>query len=76
MKFLIDYNLKGQAALLWSTVAAEGWLELVPIRFVEFEEVGLLANSSDRVVWQCAQANQMILLTDNRNQKGTRAMGY
>jgi uncharacterized protein with PIN domain len=70
MNFLIDYNLRGQAALLWGTIAAEGWLELMPIRFVGFEEVGLLANSSDRLVWEVAQTNQMIILTANRNMKG------
>jgi len=42
----------------------------MPIRFVGFEEVGLLENSSDRLVWQAAQANQMIILTANRNMKG------
>ncbi|HTL89726.1 MAG TPA: ACP S-malonyltransferase [Leptolyngbya sp.] len=70
MNFLIDYNLRGQATLLWGTIAAEGWLELMPIRFVGFEEVGLLEDSSDRWVWQVAQDNQMILLTANRNMKG------
>jgi predicted nuclease of predicted toxin-antitoxin system len=66
MNFLIDYNLRGQAALLWGTIAAEGWLELMPIRFVGFEKVGLLENSSDRIVWQVAQSNQMIILTSVR----------
>lgn len=70
MNFLIDYNLRGQAALLWGTIASEGWLELMPIRFVEFEEVGLLEDSSDRLVWKVAQENQMIILTANRNMKG------
>jgi hypothetical protein len=37
MNFLIDHNLKGQAALLWGTLAAEGWLEIVPVRFVSFD---------------------------------------
>jgi hypothetical protein len=46
MNFLIDYNLQGQAALLWGAIAAEGWLELMPIRVVGFEEVGLLENRS------------------------------
>lgn len=57
MNFLIDYNLRGQAALLWGTIAAEGWLELIPVRFVEFEKVGLLEDSSDRLVWKVAQDN-------------------
>jgi hypothetical protein len=70
MNFLIDYDLRGQAALLWGTIASEGWLELMPIRFIGFEEVGLLENSSDRLVWQVAQSNQMIILTANRNMKG------
>ena len=52
MNFLIDYNLKGQAVLLWGTIAVEGWLELINIRFVGFEEAGLLANGGDRDVWQ------------------------
>lgn len=74
MNFLIDYNLRGQAALLRGTIAAEGWLELMPIRFVEFEEVGLLENSSDRLVWQVAQTTQMIILTANRNMKGNDSL--
>ncbi|WP_239033200.1 ACP S-malonyltransferase [Leptothermofonsia sichuanensis] len=63
-------TLRGQAALLWGAIAAEGWLELMPIRFVGFEEVSLLESSRDRSVWQVAQANQMIILTTNRNMKG------
>jgi predicted nuclease of predicted toxin-antitoxin system len=70
MNFLIDYNLRGQATLLWSTIASEGWLELISIRFAGFEEVGLLENSSDRLIWQVAQTYQMIILTANRNMKG------
>ncbi|NET62850.1 MAG: ACP S-malonyltransferase, partial [Symploca sp. SIO2E6] len=46
------------------------WLDLISIRFVLFEEVGLEVNSDDRVVWRCAQANEMILLTANRSMKG------
>ncbi|NJL20749.1 MAG: ACP S-malonyltransferase [Leptolyngbyaceae cyanobacterium SM1_3_5] len=70
MNFLIDYNLRGQAALLWGTIAARGWLELMLIRFIGFEEVGLVEDSNDQQVWQAAQSNQMIILTANRNMKG------
>ena len=65
MNFLIDCNLRGQATLLWHTIASEGWLELLPIRFVGFEEVGLVEDSSDRLVWQTAQTKRMIILTAN-----------
>ncbi|NEQ96685.1 MAG: ACP S-malonyltransferase [Cyanothece sp. SIO2G6] len=70
MHFLIDYNLTGDAVLFWGTLSAEGWLDLLPIRFFTFQEVELPMDSSDRAVWNFAQTNQMILITANRNMKG------
>ncbi|MFN6514953.1 MAG: ACP S-malonyltransferase [Nostoc sp. CreGUA01] len=70
MIVLVDYNLKGYVVLLQGTLASEGWLNLLSIRFMMLEEVGLALDSSDRVIWQFAQANQMLLLTANRNAKG------
>ncbi len=70
MNVLVDHNLRGHCVILAGSLAASGWLELISIRFVLFEEVGLEVNSSDRMVWQCAQANEMILLTANRSMKG------
>jgi hypothetical protein len=48
----------------------QGWQELLPIRFISLEEMSLPVDSSDRVVWRFAQANQMLLLTANRRMKG------
>ena len=56
--------------ILLGNIASQGWLEILPIRFVTFKEMNLPINSNDRVVWQLAQANQMILLTANRSMKG------
>jgi hypothetical protein len=70
MIFLIDQNLEGYAQILLGGIASKGWLELLPIRFINFNEVGLPVNSSDRVVWRYAQAHQMILLTANRRMRG------
>ena len=67
---LVDHNIEGQALLLAGTLDAEGWLDLVPLRFVRFTDVGLAHNSSDRAVWRFAQGRGMYLLTDNRNQEG------
>ncbi len=69
MRFLVDHNLKGHARILLGSIASQGWLDSVPIRFVTFEEVGLSIDSNDRVVWRLAQENQMILLTANRSMK-------
>jgi hypothetical protein len=69
MIFLVDHNFKGHARILLGSIASQGWLDVVPIRFVMFEEVGLSIDSNDRVVWRIAQENQMILLTANRSMK-------
>jgi Domain of unknown function (DUF5615) len=74
MKFLIDHNLEGHAEILLGTIASQGWLELVPIQFVTFKEINLPIDSSDRIVWRLAQANQMILLTANRSMKGEESL--
>jgi predicted nuclease of predicted toxin-antitoxin system len=70
MNFLVDYNLDGYAAVLLGILTKRGWLEFFPIQFVTFREVGLSMDINDRVVWNYAQANQMMILTANRNMKG------
>ena len=70
MNFLIDRNLGGHAEILLGNIASQGWLNLLPIRFVTFKQMNLSIDSNDRVVWRLAQANQMILLTANRSMRG------
>jgi uncharacterized protein (DUF433 family) len=70
MNFLIDHNLEGYAVQLLGTLASQGWLEMLSIRFLMFHEAELADDSSDRIVWRFAQENQMILLTANRRMKG------
>ena len=67
---LIDRNIEGQAVMLWRTLAAGGWLELLPMTMARFADVGLPFDSSDRTVWRFAQEHGMLLLTDNRNRRG------
>lgn len=74
MTVLVDLNMEGHAVLLWGTLAAEGWLDLVPLQLVTFPEVGLSFESSDRVVWRFAQSQRLLLLTDNRNMKGADSL--
>lgn len=71
---LIDHNIEGQGDMLSGAYHSEGWAELVPVRFVRFRDVGLAFDSDDRAVWRFTQQNQMILLTDNRNKKGTDSL--
>uniref|UniRef100_B8HL75 ACP S-malonyltransferase n=1 Tax=Cyanothece sp. (strain PCC 7425 / ATCC 29141) TaxID=395961 RepID=B8HL75_CYAP4 len=74
MIFLVDHNLEGHALLLLGNIAELGWLDLLPIRFVTFKEVGLSITSDDRVVWRFAQLNQMLLITANRSMKGKNSL--
>jgi predicted nuclease of predicted toxin-antitoxin system len=67
MKILIDHNIEGHAILLWDALAKTGLTELLPLKIVMFSDAGLTYKSRDREVWRFAQANRMILLTDNRN---------
>lgn len=30
-RVLVDYHMEGQAELIWSVLAAEGWLALIPL---------------------------------------------
>lgn len=67
---LVDQNIEGQAALLWSTLHTEGWLDLVSMHLSRFSDIGLARNSTDRVIWRAAQSHQMLLLAANRNMQG------
>ena len=67
---LADHNIEGQAALLWSTMATSGWLDLAMFRLVTFAEINLLVTSTDRAVWRFVQAHDILLLTGNRNMDG------
>lgn len=67
---LVDHNIEGQAALLWSSLTTAGWSDLLALRFVTFVQIGLSVASTDRVVWEFAQDHAMLLLTANRNMDG------
>lgn len=48
MNILVDHNLIGHAILLSGSILSGGWLDLVFIRFITFDEMGLPINSDDR----------------------------
>jgi hypothetical protein len=71
---LVDHDIEGQALTLWGTLAAEDWLTLLPLQLVTFAQIGLPVHSSDRLVWQTAQARGMVLLTHNRNMRDSDSL--
>ena len=38
MIFLIDHNLNGHALIFFGSIANQGWLDIIPIRFVTFAQ--------------------------------------
>ena len=59
--------------LLTSAVWDEVWHGLA-IRVESFASLGLPENTSDAALWQFCQAQQIILITGNRNKAGTDAL--
>lgn len=69
ISLLADHNIEGQAALLWSTLHTEGWLDIIPMRLVRFVDANIAHDSPDRLIWHVSQDQQMLLLTANRNMQ-------
>ena len=71
MKGLIaDANIQGQVEYLVQRMQAEAWAEFwqaMDLELHRFEDVGLSGSSTDLEVWNVCQAEQLILITDNRN---------
>ncbi len=74
IKILIDHNIEGYVPRFENTIFVQDWKNLVSIKMLDFKDVNLAINSNDRLVWQFAQRNEMILLTDNRNDDGPNSL--
>ena len=72
MKGIIsDVNIQGQVDLLVVLMQAEPWRvfwDHLRLSYFHFADIGLLPSSLDSIVWQTCQDNELILITDNRNQ--------
>jgi hypothetical protein len=56
---------------------AEPWKlfwDHLQLRYLHFADVGLDARSPDSLVWETCQTNELVLLTDNRNDDGTDSL--
>jgi hypothetical protein len=67
---LADNNVIGQVAYLVQLMQAAPWGEYwnhLGLVLRRFEDVGLAATATDVELWQCSQAHELIVITDNRN---------
>lgn len=74
MKGLIaDVNIQGYVDLLVGLMQAEPWKlfwDHLQLTYIHFADVGLAASSLDSLVWETCQMNELVLLTNNRNDDG------
>ncbi len=69
---LADVNVRGQVETLIGRMQSERWREFwlgLGLVFRHFEDVGLASTTTDREVWKRCQAEQLILITNNRNRR-------
>ena len=69
MLILADNDVGGAVAAMRRILESEEWAEfsaMLALRFVEFIDVGLTRDASDRVVWQTCQEVGAVLMTGNR----------
>jgi hypothetical protein len=74
---LVDADLRLQRQVLLGLFQQSHRVELwdyLGYRMPTFDDIGLAQDSSDLVVWQTCQGNQLVLLTANRNDKGKEAL--
>jgi hypothetical protein len=65
-----DANIMAHVEYLVRLMQAESWVGLwqaLGLVFRHFADVGLSLSSSDLEIWQLCQAQQLLLITDNRN---------
>ena len=71
MKGLVaDANIQGQVEYLVQRMQADAWADFwqgLGLVLRRFEDIGLSGSSTDLEVWNVCQAEQLILITDNRN---------
>ncbi len=71
MKGLVaDANIEGQVEYLVQRMKTDAWADFwqaLDLVLYGFEEVGLSMSATDPEVWKVCQAEQLILITDNRN---------
>ena len=74
---LADANIIGQVEALVRQMQSDTWAEFwlaLGLEFKRFEDLGLSEDASDLEIWQACQREQLILITDNRNDKSADSM--
>ncbi len=74
---LADHNVIGQVAYLMQLMQADGWEDFwhaLGLVLVRFENVGLAITATDVEIWQRCQTDELVLITDNRNDDSPESL--
>src|SRR5262249_15183705 len=74
---LADANIIGPIDALVHQMQTGDWAGLwvdLGLVFRHFDDAGLSPDASDLEIWQTCQAEQLILITDNRNKKSADSL--
>jgi hypothetical protein len=65
-----DANIQGQVEHLARRMQAEPWTDFwqaLGLALLRFEDIGLSPSATDLEIWNVCPAEQVVLITDNRN---------
>jgi hypothetical protein len=74
---LADINIQGHVRFLVQLLESDVWRELwqaLDLHYAAFADVGLEEQATDAVVWELCQERGYVLITSNRNQKGSDSL--
>ena len=74
---LADINIQGHVDSLVVLMRAEPWKlfgDHLQLGYFHFDDVGLVRESPDSLIWQTCQSLELVLLTENRNDDGPESL--
>jgi hypothetical protein len=74
---LADNNVTGQVAYLVHLMQNEPWVDFwkeLGLTLVRFDDLGLAATATDLEVWRRCQTDELLLITDNRNDDSPESL--
>jgi hypothetical protein len=74
---MADHDSEGHVQVLLRLLTSTAWVDVwheLAIGVESFASLGLLTNTPDAVLWQVCQAQQIILITGNRNKAGPQTI--
>ncbi len=77
LRILSDNDVQGHVSRLMDICQLLPWVELwraLECILCTFEDIGLPEDTTDAVIWQACQDNEILLITGNRNAEGPESL--